>query len=260
MSPPGKNQRLSQETKAHYQNLINRIGDDYIEHRWKKNPVSYSHYCHTEKSVEFAFRNTGFKAENLLEIGCGPGTWTEICLKNTDRMTIVDISSEMLNLVKKRFLGNNIEFYCLDFLSDSFSPPHTFDIIFSARAIEYMDDKEAMVVKSGKILSPGGYLIIITKNPKWVDRLISHRSYRATSQDNIHRDWVGWVDLEKYFRNHGLSDVTTYPVCLGSYYAPLKWKSGIRICDFIQNHVYYKKIMPWTGFFTESYMTIGRKP
>lgn len=248
---------LSDETLSHYEDLIGRIGDDYIEYRWKRNPVSFSHYRHTQKAVEFAFKHIDVSSENLLEIGCGPGTWTDICLKNTRCMTIVDISSEMLKLAKKRFAGEQIDFHCGDFISSQINLTAIYNVIFSARALEYMDDKQAMVEKSAGLLLPGGWLVIITKNPTWRDK---KQEPKDSSAEAIHSDWILHQDLEKIYGSIGLENVSTYPVCLGSYCAPFNNSLAIKFWDVLQERIYRKSISSTRYLFTESYMTIGRKP
>ena len=250
------NERLSQATRNHYQELIGQIGAGYIDYRWQRHPVSRSHYRQTRKAVEFAFRGIE-PAGELLEIGCGPGTWTDICLAHGARLTIVDISSEMLKLVRERFSEAPLDLHCGDFLNDGVEIPRRFDVIFSARALEYMDDKEAMVAKSVRWLSPGGRLVVITKNPGWVDK---HREDRRGAADTIHSGWIDWRTLEGHYRRHGLRDVVTYPVCLGSYYRPLSMAPAIRFCDLLQAGLHRHALRPGFDFLVESYMTIGRKP
>ena len=248
--------KLSQATKAHYEELIGRIGDDYIDYRWKRHPVSRSHYLQTQKSVEFAFGRLGDGIEHLLEIGCGPGTWTDICLRHSKQMTIVDISSEMLKLVQERFAGAPIDFHCGDFICQEIRLPARFDVIFSARALEYMDNKRAMVEKSAALLKPGGRLVIITKNPAWLDK---KRETSAAGGDDIHCDWIAHRELEGFYEANGLVDVVSFPVCLGSYYAPLNNRLAIKMCGLMQARVHRKPITRGIDFFAESYMTIGRK-
>jgi SAM-dependent methyltransferase len=252
-----ENNELSHATKIHYEELIGRIGEKYIDYRWKRHPVSQSHYRHTRKAVEFAFEHFGGGIGNLMEIGCGPGTWTDICLRHSKSMTIVDISNEMLKVVRNRFAGAPIDFHCGDFISRDISLPGPFDLIFSARALEYMDDKRAMVEKCASLLMHGGRLVIITKNPAWLDK---RKERQSTGADVIHRDWVSHQDLERYYSANGLEDVVTFPVCLGSYYPPLNNRLAIKVCDLVQDRVYRRKITSNLDFITESYMTIGRMP
>ena len=249
---------LSQATKGHYEELIGQIGNEYIDYRWKRHPVSRSHYRHTRNSILFALGRLGRPAGHLLEIGCGPGTWTDLCLAHAERMTIVDISSEMLKLVRERFNKNSIDFICGDYLVEEVVAPGTFDVIFTSRAVEYMDDKRAVVEKSARLLKEGGVLIIITKNPRWMDKQRESR-HEAGPKDDIHGDWVSWADLESYYAASGLENILSYPVCLGSYYAPLNTSLGIKACDLLQERIYRRKIMPGLVFLAESYMPVGQK-
>lgn len=249
--------RLSAATHNHYQELIGRIGDEYIDYRWNRHPVSRSHYRQTQKAVEFALNHLDKRVEHILEIGCGPGTWTDICLRHTRQMSIVDISSEMLKLVQKRFSGDPIQYHCGDFISSQIELLAVFDVIFSARALEYMDDKQSMVKKSAGLLKPGGQLVIITKNPVWLDK---KREEKKASEEEIHRDWVSYHDLTGYFSASGLHDVISYPVCLGSYYPPLNNQIAIKGCELLQSLVYRKPISTGISLLAESYMTVGRKP
>jgi 2-polyprenyl-3-methyl-5-hydroxy-6-metoxy-1,4-benzoquinol methylase len=240
--------------------LISRIGDEYIEYRWKRHPVSRSHYAQTLKSVEFAFNNfCGGTVENLLEIGSGPGTWTGICLRHTTNMTIIDISSEMLKLVRDRFVDIKMELHCGDFISQNIKLTKNYDLIFSARAIEYMDDKGKMVEKCSKSLSPNGILIIITKNPKWMDKQRDLRKQKKHDKNDIQKDWIYWRDMEALFSANNLVEIKTFPVCLGSYNFPLKTLIGIKFCDLIHKLIYRCKISKRFDFLLESYMTIGKK-
>ena len=257
MKTPSK--KLSESTREHYQELIGRIGEEYIDYRWKRHPVSRSHYQQTQKSVEFALRSLGGPVGHLLEIGCGPGTWTDICLRNSRKMTIVDISSEMLKLVRKRFSESPIDLVCGDFISDDIVLEQSFDTIFSARAVEYMDDKAAMVSKAFSLLKPRGQLIIITKNPGWMDRKRELKRSVATKEGDIHADWISWHDMENLYRKQGFSNVVSFPVCIGSYHSPLNSKIGIKLCDLFQNWFYQRKINSPVNFFSESYLTIGQK-
>ncbi|MDD2580652.1 MAG: methyltransferase domain-containing protein [Desulfuromonadaceae bacterium] len=251
---------LSTATKKYYEDLIHDIGDDYFNYRWKNHPVNRSHYRHTKKSVEFSFSLIDGTANHLLEIGSGPGTWTDICLSHTRKMTIVDISSEMLKVVRERFKNYQIELVCGDFISDEVLLPNGINVIFSARALEYMDNKRAMVSKSCEILTDKGFLVIITKNPRWMDK-VKESLQPAISYENdiLQSDWIEWSELEEYYRENGLKNVVTYPVCFGSYNAPLNNFISIKLCDLLHSFMFQRKISTTIDFLVESYMTIGQK-
>jgi len=250
--------KLSSVTKNYYENLIGNIGDEYIDFRWKKHPVSRSHYYQTKKSIEYIFSLVNKTADRMLEVGSGPGTWTDICLQHTQKLTIADISSEMLKLVKQRFAHAQIETVCGDYCSEAVKLKGGFDVIFSARALEYMDSKRAMVEKSTTLLNKGGFLIIITKNPLWMDKVREANKDVKPIEDNIQCDWIDWRTLELFYRESGLRNVQTFPVCLGSYHLPLNTFVGIKCCDILQWMVMKKNISPRIEPLAESYITIGQ--
>lgn len=247
---------LAQATRNHYQDLVGRIGAGYLDYRWQRHPVSRSHYRQTRRSLEVAFGRLGPVAE-MLEIGCGPGTWTDLCLGMARRLAVVDISSEMLKVLHERFAGAALESFCGDFTDPQLALPGGFDVVFSARALEYMDDKEAMVARSARLLKPGGWLLVVTKNPGWTDQ---RREARRRPAELIHSDWIGWPQLEAHYRRQGLEQVVTYPVCLGSYHWPLATGPGIRFCERLQRRWLRQPLAPGRSYLTESYLTLGRTP
>lgn len=250
--PEAINKTLSTATKDHYENLVGQLGVGYLDYRWNSNQVSRSHYRHTKASVEFTLGELG-KVDRMLEIGCGPGTWTDLCLQKTRQLTVVDISAEMLKCIAERFPEAKIEALCGDFGSDDIVLDDGFDVIFSARALEYMDSKAAVIGKCVRLLAPGGQLIIITKSPRWMDK-----KREETAGGIIQSGWIDWAELEELYQKSGLSCVETYPVCLGSYYFPWATAAGIKVCDLLQKNLYKKRIGSFERF-AESYMTTGVK-
>jgi ubiquinone/menaquinone biosynthesis C-methylase UbiE len=208
--------KLSDVTKNHYEDLISQLGDEYIYHRWKKNPVSSSHYYQTLKSIEFAFSNILASGLNILEIGPGPGTWSDICFKYAKTLTVVDISTQMLKVLAEKYKDADMSMHCGDFLLVDFHE-NQYDMIFSARALEYMDNKHDVIIKSANLLRKNGWLIIITKNPYWIDKknffIENEQNY-----DSMHNDWISQNLLKEYFVNNGFVNVRIFPVAFGSYH------------------------------------------
>ncbi|QWV91846.1 class I SAM-dependent methyltransferase [Geomonas oryzisoli] len=245
---------LSVATKSHYESLVGELGVGYLDYRWNNNPISRSHYRQTKASVDFALGRLAGTVERMLEIGCGPGTWTDLCLKRARQLTVVDISTEMLKVLAERFPAAGIEARCGDFGSDDVAFERSFDVIFSVRALEYMDSKAAVIGKCARLLAPGGHLIIITKSPRWMDK-----KKEESAGDVIQSGWIDWADLEGLYRDSGLDRVETFPVCLGSYYFPWSTHLGIKVCDLLQRNLYRKRIGGPFESFAESFMTIGVK-
>ena len=248
--------QLTEQTKSHYEELISSIGEKYIEYRWLNNPISYSHYLQTKRSVELAFEIFPEQYENILEIGCGPGTWTKILLSHCKKLAVVDISERMLETLADKYKGCDIELNCGDFNSDHIELKRKFNIIFSARAIEYMPDKYKMVMKCKSLLKKNGGLIIITKNPNWIDKKIHNKNDK---ENFIHNHWISHKQLEKIFYAAGLHNVTTFPACFGSYYPILNSSISIKMFNFIHRIFFKTKLKFMLELFSESYMTVGLK-
>lgn len=252
------NQELPKLTHDYYELLIKDVGSAYTEYRWKSNPVQRSHYRHTRYAVESLFRHNARRLDKLLEIGCGPGVWTDVCLRHSRSVSVIDISEEMLKLVKARYSNEERvgHYYCGDYIQAAPGLPVGFDAIFSARAIEYMSDKAVMVNESYRLLKSGGFLAVITKNPMWRDKI--RNSLHKT--DGIQRDWIYWNDLAAMFRKAGFKDVSIHPVAIGSYFPPFNNRAGIMFCDFLHLTIRNREMREAYDNMTESYMVFGTKP
>ena len=134
-------------------------GLDYKYRRWQKHPTGQFDYRATEKSINKFLKGKKFK--NALEVGCGPGTWTEIVKEHTENLLAVDISETMINEAKKNVTIPNIEFLNKDIME--YNSDKKFDLIFSIRAFEYFPEQEGFIKKCFEILNPGGELFVITK-------------------------------------------------------------------------------------------------
>ena len=90
---------LTKRTKSHYEKIANEQGDKYEWNRWHSGKIQKSHYIHTKRSIEYAFRRLSNHIGNdheWLEVGCATGVWTDICLKYSKHITLFDISKKFL--------------------------------------------------------------------------------------------------------------------------------------------------------------------
>lgn len=252
------NEELAALTRNHYESLIKDVGSAYTDYRWKSNPVQRSHYRHTRYAVDSLFIDNARRVDKLLEVGCGPGVWTDICLRHSNSVSLVDISEEMLRVAKAKYRNENRieDYYCGDYIQTAPSLPVGFDIIFSARAIEYMSNKTIMVNESYRLLASGGLLAVITKNPMWKDKLQSS----PQKTDGIQRDWIYWKDMAVMFRRAGFNHVFVRPVAIGSYFPPFNNWAGIMFCNSLHLAIRNNDMRESYDKMTESYMIVGKKP
>jgi SAM-dependent methyltransferase len=98
-------------------------------------------------------------AENVLEVGCGSGRFTELLAKSNQKVTAIDLSPEMIARARERFGPSDpVSFYCGDFLEENFNS-QKFDCIISAATLHHMS-AELAVPRMKELLGPGGTLII----------------------------------------------------------------------------------------------------
>ena len=258
-------QMLTQKTKKHYNKIADKQGAEYEFIRWHSGKIQKSHYCHTKKSIGYVLSNLNNAlgdVDELLEIGCATGVWTDICLKYAKNLTLFDISDEMIELVRDKYKNEgNLKYVCGDFVEDKIDRENFFDVIFSSRAIEYMSNKEEMIKKCFYYLKPSGSLVLITKNPLWRDKNIDTKKkhHSEQKQNDIQTDWIYWKDLHNLLIHNGFTEIQVKPVALGSYYFPFNNIFGVKLCNLIQRLIYNKKMKTQYDFISESYLIMASR-
>lgn len=255
----------SDKIKEHYNETIRNIKGEYIYYRWGKTDIQRRHYKQTELALRYILKRVkGF--ENLMEIGCGPAVWTPLFIDRAKKVTLIDISKEMLNMARETLsLYNNVQYTCGDFVTLDLDDKTKYDLIISVRAYEYMSDKLGTVRKCYELLKPGGSLIIVTKNKGWHDHVKDMEKLKNTAVDSIpvgeamQMDLIDWREMMNYYYVVGFKDVITYPVIIGSYNQPFRSKVGLIASDLLHKYSHMRPIAKWCNSLVESYLTIGGK-
>lgn len=236
----------------------------YEYQRWAINELRWRDYHQTKNIIEY-YMNGG-KCSSLLEIGCGPGTWTKIIYGNARQITVVDISSEMIELARKAFVDKDIEYIKGDFQDSSILQGRVYDVIFSCRAAEYMN-KEKVVKKSFELLNEGGRVYIITKNPLALFRLIDNiiKKFKKISPDSsrFHAGQISPFYFKRLFEKGGFRKIRIFPVIF-DFYIPGTRLKFIRKAQLILSNYFWrlnfkKKLNFILLPFIESYLVIAEK-
>lgn len=120
--------------KELFDNLANKFGVKYEYERWKKSDVGRKDYRQT---LRFLLHNLDdFHFTNILEIGCGVGTWTVHLYNYCKNITFLDISAEMAELTVNRL--KQLNFTRVSKIVGTFQDPNLtingdYDAIFSIR-------------------------------------------------------------------------------------------------------------------------------
>ncbi len=105
------------------------------------------------------------RGKRLLDLGCGSGEYSEYFLEQGAEVTALDISVEMIEIMRERF-GGRLKCYEHDF---SLGLPHeesdSFDVVVSALAIHYIKDLGRLFSDIGRVLKRGGQFVFSTHHP-----------------------------------------------------------------------------------------------
>ena len=268
LPPPG-------EIRDHYNDLLKDLDGEYIQQRWGENPIARRHFRQTELAIAHGLKRRG-KPGDVLEIGCGPAVWTTLFLEEAQSVHLADISEEMLRQARARISqwqggrhAGKVEYTCGDFLDVELAP-QSFDTIVTARAFEYMSNKQAFVSKCFSLLRPGGVLLLVTKNRTWHDSVKVTRWLSTIPREEIpvgramQLDLVDWRQTASMFKVAGFVDSGAYPVILGTYEVDvLASRPALAMVDLLHRSTYRQRLGGIPSLFhrlMESFLIIGRKP
>lgn len=95
--------------------------------------------------------------DEMLELGCGTGHWTQFFINSGFKVTAVDRSKAMLEYAYQKdidaeFLEGNAE--KLPFADGSFP------VVASVTMLEFVENRQAVLSEINRVLKPGGYLLL----------------------------------------------------------------------------------------------------
>jgi ubiquinone/menaquinone biosynthesis C-methylase UbiE len=125
--------------------------------QWYLKNRNYHVRVRTDMVREFLERE---KFEQMLDIGCGDGSISLPLLKPDRKLTLLDLSQNMLNIARSRVpagLSDNVEVLNEHFMRTQFKPG-SYDLIICVGVLAYIDDEEAFVEKLASLVRPGGRL------------------------------------------------------------------------------------------------------
>ena len=130
--------------------------------------------------------------EDVLEVGCGSGTFTVLMAARGHRVTGIDIDPSYVETAKQRvakFSGCRVA--CGDATAADW--PERFDTVVALDVVEHIEDDHAFLRRLARVLRPGGKLVVkVPAAPSLMstlDRVVGHhRRYDKASLRETFRD------------------------------------------------------------------------
>lgn len=198
----------NQYVRAYYNQQVKSLPEGYTTSRWHSSFARTFDYRQTMRAILRALGNESYR--NGVEIGPGDGVWTNILRTHiTERLHLIEQSEEMLNQAQAKLsVYSQITFEHADFM-DSI-PPNNVDIVFASRCFEYFAQKKEALEKIYEMLRPGGQLILITKNRRYLTSV-------GVQDRVVHSDQLGRKEMCALLNDAGFELNFVYP-------ATLRWK------------------------------------
>lgn len=130
---------------------------------------------------------------DVLDIGTGTGRLLQVLAPLSERGLGVDVSSEMLAIARTnldeadidncRVQGGNM--YSLDLPGDSF------DFVALHQVLHYADDPVAVFAEAGRLLRPGGRILVVDFAPHKLEHLRTEHAHRRLGFSDT--EVAGWL-------------------------------------------------------------------
>jgi ubiquinone/menaquinone biosynthesis C-methylase UbiE len=105
---------------------------------------------------------TNIKGKKVLDVGCGPGTYTSYFASKGASVCAIDISEKMIKMTHKKVPTAEVRVADMNKIP---YPPGTFDLVFYGLSIHYLKDILPTLKEAYRVLKNKGKLVISTGNP-----------------------------------------------------------------------------------------------
>ncbi|HNX90449.1 MAG TPA: methyltransferase [Candidatus Omnitrophota bacterium] len=146
------------------QHIINK---DVVKNNFSRNALKYNEYAMVQaQCAQELIEHINGKFDDILEIGCGTGVYTELLAKHfpDSHITAVDISARMIDEAKKGDLGEKVSFVKADG-ENILQRSEVYDLITSNAVFQWMEDLSGTINNYYSMLKPSGVLAFSIYGP-----------------------------------------------------------------------------------------------
>jgi SAM-dependent methyltransferase len=150
----------------------------------------------SEKDVEAAIvrRLADCAIDDLLDAGTGTGRMLELLAGTAKHAVGLDISPDMLAIARDRLMRAGLT-HCQVRLGDVYRPPFDaaskFDAVLFHQVLHYLDDPQAAIMATARMLRPGGRMLIVDFAPHKLEFLRTDYAHRRLGFSD--HEVQGWV-------------------------------------------------------------------
>jgi ubiquinone/menaquinone biosynthesis C-methylase UbiE len=147
--------------------------------------------------------------DEVLELGCGTGIFSEMIVGQVRHLTATDFSLEMLDRAGERLSAyNNVETRKEDACHTSFADG-AFDAVLTVNLFHHVSEPAAVARECARVVRPGGRVVVIdcaghaTSLSSWIDAGLRRLGLRDRPQDDHHH--LSLDDLTALLTGAGLT-------------------------------------------------------
>lgn len=108
---------------------------------------------------------SGYRFENILEIGCGTGKNTGWLADISEHITAIDLSEEMLARAKSRITSEKVIFKQADILKPWTFADRQYDLVTFSLVLEHVENLDEILRKVSQLAKPGGLVYVGELHP-----------------------------------------------------------------------------------------------
>ena len=192
--------------KNYVKNLNNYFGSKYNDDERLFRTINRFLNFNKKKKIE--------ENDKLLDLGCGTGSFVDVCKKNKVKSVGLDLAKDNLNFNRDKLPLKDNEF----------------NFITMINLIEHLRDRENIISEIKRVAKNNATLIICTPNFKY--------AYKNFYDDPTHCSPFTNVSLSKFLQNYGFSfiDIAPFLVDKSDFFWKFKYKFKLASLLPFTNH------------------------
>lgn len=139
------------------------------------------------------------RGKRVLDAGAGTGRFSRVLAEWGARLISLDLGPQLMAQVRAKAVTRTV---CGSVLELPFRDS-SFDLVLCTEVIEHTTDPRRAVLELGRVLSPGGTLVLTVPNRLWKPAVLIANALRVRPYMG-YENWVGYSELNAWSKEAGL--------------------------------------------------------